>query len=71
VLLAFSAYLAIGIWGITVLKEGLQRKHMVQETSDSYKFYETDDAYFRDYPYQIMVRTLYRPCTAFLEHIAS
>ncbi|CAG0922467.1 unnamed protein product, partial [Notodromas monacha] len=55
VVLVFIGYIGVGIYGITQIDEGLQRKHMVQETSYAYEFYETEDKYFRDYPYQVQM----------------
>ena len=55
VLLVFAAYLGVAIWGITQLKEGLERKRLARFDSYSTKFYYLEDTYFRDYPYRVSV----------------
>lgn len=55
VLLVFAVYLGVAIWGITQLKEGLERKRLARFDSYSTKFYYLEDTYFRDYPYRVSV----------------
>ncbi|KAI1292848.1 Patched domain-containing protein 3 [Halotydeus destructor] len=55
VIVTFLIYLGVGIWGCTMVKEGLDRKKMSRDDSYSVKFYDYEDRYFREYPYRIQV----------------
>ncbi|KAK6620311.1 hypothetical protein RUM44_006712 [Polyplax serrata] len=55
VLLAFAAYLVGACYGITTLKEGLQRRKLSRADSYSVEFYDREDYYFREFPYRIQV----------------
>lgn len=55
VIVVFLIYLAIGIWGCTQVKEGLDRRKLSRDDSYSVKFYDYEDRYFREYPYRIQV----------------
>ena len=55
VLVVFCGYLAVGIWGCTMVKEGLDRRKLSRDDSYSVKFYDYEDRFFREYPYRIQV----------------
>lgn len=55
VLLVFCVYLAVGVWGCTMLKEGLDRRKLSRDDSYSVQFYDYEDRFFREYPYRIQV----------------
>ena len=55
VMLLFLGYLAISTMGVTQLKEGLERRKLSRYDSYSVEYYETDDLYFREYPYRVNV----------------
>ncbi|XP_040070232.1 patched domain-containing protein 3 [Ixodes scapularis] len=55
VILIFLVYLAIGLWGCTQVKEGLERYKLAMDTSYARDFFNTDDKYFRRYPLRIHV----------------
>lgn len=55
VILVFLVYLAIGIYGCSVIKEGLDRRKLSRDDSYSVQFYDFEDKYFREYPYRIQV----------------
>ncbi|XP_076326297.1 patched domain-containing protein 3-like [Tachypleus tridentatus] len=55
VIMLFFLYLAVGIWGCTLVKEGLERHKLSRYDSYSVTFYKMDDMYFRKYPYRIHV----------------
>lgn len=55
VLLVFAAYLAGACYGITTMKEGLQRRKLSHATSYSIEFYDREDFYFREFPFRIQV----------------
>ena len=54
VLMMFTAYLVVAIWGITGLKEGLEKRNTVNFDSYSIPFFDADDKYY-------MVRALFFP----------
>ena len=56
VLVSFVIYLAAACYGVSGLKEGLERKRLSRFDSYSILFYNWEDKYFRDYPYRISVR---------------
>ncbi|XP_022235299.1 patched domain-containing protein 3-like, partial [Limulus polyphemus] len=55
IIMLFFVYLAVGIWGCTLVKEGLERHKLSRYDSYSVTFYKMDDMYFRKYPYRIHV----------------
>ncbi|RWS11672.1 patched domain-containing protein 3-like protein [Dinothrombium tinctorium] len=55
VLAIFLVYLIIGIYGCTIVKEGLDRRKLSRDDSYSVKYYDYDDRFFREYPYRIQV----------------
>ena len=55
VLTAFLIYLGIASWGVTQLKEGLEKKRLSRFDSYSVEYYEVEDKYFREYPFRINV----------------
>ena len=46
VLMMFTAYLVVAIWGITSLKEGLEKRNTVNFDSYSIPFFDADDKYY-------------------------
>jgi hypothetical protein len=59
VLVIFAAYLAGACYGITTLKEGLERRRLSKEDSYSIVFYDLEDEYYREFPYRIQVCVIY------------
>ena len=55
VIFCFLVYLAIGIYGCSIIKEGLDRRKLSRDDSYSVQFYDIEDKYFREYPYRIQV----------------
>ena len=55
VLLIFLGYLSVASWGVTQLKEGLEKKRLSRFDSYSVDFYDVEDKYFREYPFRINV----------------
>ncbi|GLH02013.1 Patched domain-containing protein 3 [Gryllus bimaculatus] len=55
VLLVFAAYLTGACYGITKMKEGLERRKLSRADSYSVEFYDREDYYFREFPYRIQV----------------
>ncbi|XP_039297069.1 patched domain-containing protein 3-like [Nilaparvata lugens] len=55
ILLVFMAYLAGACYGITCIKEGLQRRKLSKADSYSIEFYDREDFYFREFPYRMQV----------------
>jgi hypothetical protein len=51
----FAAYLVIASWGITNIKEGLEKRNTANYDSYSVKYYDMDDLYFKEYAYAISV----------------
>ena len=60
VLLVFGVYLAGACYGITTMKEGLQRRKLSHATSYSIEFYDREDIYFREFPFRIQVGVVCR-----------
>ena len=58
VLLVFTAYLSVALWGVSMMEEGLERRKLARFDSYSVDFYDLEDTYFRDYPYRINVRKI-------------
>ena len=55
VLTCFLGYLCVASWGVTQLKEGLEKKRLSRFDSYSVDFYDVEDQYFREYPFRINV----------------
>jgi len=55
VLTVFIVYLVAACWGVTNLKEGLQKRRLSRFDSYSVSYYDTEDKYFREYPFRISV----------------
>ena len=55
VLAVFLGYLATASWGVTRLEEGLETKRLSRFDSYSVAYYETEEKYFREYPFRINV----------------
>ena len=55
VLTIFLIYLGVASWGVTQLKEGLEKKRLSRFDSYSVEYYEVEDKYFREYPFRINV----------------
>ena len=55
VLIVFTAYIVVSIWGITNIKEGLEKRNTANFDSYSIPYYDADDKYYRDYRYPINV----------------
>lgn len=55
ILLIFAAYLAGASYGITQIKEGLERRKLSKEDSYSVKFFDLEDEFYREFPYRMQV----------------
>lgn len=55
VILIFGCYLAGALYGLTTLREGLDRRKLSKNDSYSIVFYDRQDYYFREFPYRIQV----------------
>lgn len=55
ILLVFAAYLGGACYGLTQIKEGLERRKLSKEDSYSVKFFDLEDEYYREFPYRIQV----------------
>lgn len=55
VIILFGFYLAGALYGLTNLKEGLERRKLSKDDSYSIAFYDREDFYFREFPYRIQV----------------
>ena len=55
ILLVFAAYLLGAGYGITQIKEGLERRKLSKEDSYSVKFFDLEDEYYREFPYRMQV----------------
>lgn len=56
VIVVFIAYLAGAGYGVTNLKEGLERRKLSKVDSYSVEFFDREDLYYREFPYRIQVR---------------
>ena len=59
VLTVFLLYLGLACWGVTNLKEGLEKRRLSRFDSYSVSYYNTEDKYFKEYPFRISVSTLF------------
>jgi len=55
VLIVFTAYIVVSIWGITNIQEGLEKRNTVNFDSYSINFFDEDDKYYRDYRFPINI----------------
>lgn len=55
IIVVFVCYLLGALYGLTTLKEGLDRRKLSKEDSYSIAFYDREDFYFREFPYRIQV----------------
>lgn len=55
VVVVFACYVAGACYGITGIKEGLERRKLSRSDSYSVEFYDREDFYFREFPYRIQV----------------
>ncbi len=55
ILALFTGYLLGGIWGVTEIQEGLEKRNTANYDSYSVQYYDMDDAYFKKYAFAISV----------------
>ena len=55
VLILFTAYIVVAIWGITNIQEGLEKRNTVNFDSYSIDYYNADDKYYREYRFPINI----------------
>lgn len=55
VIVVFLAYLAGAGYGVTNIKEGLERRKLSKVDSYSVEFFDREDLYYREFPYRIQV----------------
>jgi len=55
VLIVFTAYLVVAVWGISNLKEGLEKRNTVNGDSYVIAYYDMDDKYYKDFRYPINI----------------
>lgn len=55
ILLGFVAYVLGACYGITQIKEGLERRKLSKEDSYSVKFFDLEDEYYREFPYRMQL----------------
>jgi patched domain-containing protein len=55
VIVIFAAYLGGACFGLTKIKEGLERRKLSKSDSYSVKFFDLEDEYYREFPYRIQV----------------
>jgi len=55
VILVFGAYLAGACYGLTNIKEGLERRKLSKADSYSVQFFDREDEFYREFPYRIQV----------------
>lgn len=55
VLTVFLIYLGTACWGVTNLREGLQKRRLSRFDSYSVQFYDVEDKYFKEFPFRVNV----------------
>lgn len=55
IIIAFASYLAGACYGVTQIKEGLERRKLSREDSYSVEFFDREDDYYREFPYRMQV----------------
>ena len=58
IMAVFCVYICTAFWGMSQLREGLERRRLAKFDSYSIDFYNLEDGFFREYPYRINVRDL-------------
>lgn len=56
IIIIFGVYLAGACYGITQIKEGLERRKLSRSDSYSVEFFDREDDYYREFPYRMQVR---------------
>lgn len=55
IIIIFGAYIAGAGYGLTKIKEGLERRKLSKDDSYSVKFFDLEDEFYREFPYRIQV----------------
>lgn len=55
IILIFAGYLGGACYGLTMIKEGLERRKLSKADSYSVKFFDLEDDFYREFPYRIQV----------------
>ena len=55
VLLVYGVYIVAACWGVTKIKEGLEKRNTANYDSYSVTYYDMEDAYFKEYAFTISV----------------
>lgn len=55
IIVTFIGYLCGAGYGLTQIKEGLERRKLSKADSYSVKFFDLEDEYYREFPYRIQV----------------
>lgn len=55
IIIIFGAYIAGAGYGLTKMKEGLERRKLSKADSYSVKFFDLEDEFYREFPYRIQV----------------
>lgn len=55
IILIFAVYLIGAVYGITQIKEGLERRKLSKEDSYSVRFFDLEDEFYREFPYRMQV----------------
>lgn len=55
IILIFAGYLGGACYGLTQIKEGLERRKLSKSDSYSVKFFDLEDDFYREFPYRIQV----------------
>ncbi len=55
VLLLYGVYIVAACWGVTNIREGLEKRNTANYDSYSVKYYDLEDEYFKEYAFTISV----------------
>ncbi len=55
VLLLYGVYIVSACWGVTHIKEGLEKRNTANYDSYSVKYYDLEDQFFKEYAFTISV----------------
>ena len=55
ILVVYAGYVAVSGWGVSQIREGLERKRLARYDSYSTGYYSLEDGQYREYPYRISV----------------
>lgn len=55
IIVIFVVYLVGACYGVTQIKEGLERRKLSRADSYSVEFFDREDDYYREFPYRIQV----------------